>query len=84
MLEIEFDPAKDAANIAKHGLSPAQARELEIEAIVKDDRFAGEQRYRIYGTLNGRPHCLAAVLRGGFVRAISFRRAHSKEYDRHA
>ncbi len=84
MLEIEFDPDKDAANIAKHGLSLARACELEIVTIVKDYRFAGEQRYRIYGTLDGRPHCLAAVLRGGIVRAISFRRAHSKEYDRHA
>lgn len=83
MMEIEFDPAKDAVNIAKHEVSLARARQLEVEAIVRDDRFAGEQRYRIYGTLDGLPHCLAAVLRFGVVRAISFRRAHSKEYARH-
>jgi len=82
-MDIEFDPAKDAANIAKHGVSLASAADLEILSIVADDRFAGEQRYRIYGSLAGVPHCLAAVLRNGVVRAISFRRAHEKEYRRH-
>jgi uncharacterized DUF497 family protein len=78
MTYVEFDPAKDAANIAKHGVSLARAAELEFLAIVKDDRFS-EQRYRIYGV----PHCLAATLRNGVVRAISLRRAHSKEFRRH-
>ena len=82
-MEIEFDPEKDAANIFKHGLSLGQAVDLEIVSIVKDNRFAGEQRFRIYGMLNGKPHCLAAVLRGGAVRAISLRRAHKEEFDRH-
>lgn len=79
---VEYDPAKDLANIAKHGVSLARAAELEILVVVKDDRFA-EQRYRIYGLLEGVPHCLAATLRNGFVRAISLRRAHSKEFRRH-
>ena len=83
MMEIEFDPDKDVVNIAKHSLSLSRAVELEIATIVQDDRFAGEQRYRIYGTLDGKPHCLAAVLRNGVVRAISFRRAHRKEFKRH-
>jgi uncharacterized DUF497 family protein len=29
-VEIEFDPAKDAANIAKHGISLARAADLEV------------------------------------------------------
>ncbi|MFN7400004.1 MAG: BrnT family toxin [Sandaracinobacter sp.] len=79
---VEFDPAKDAANIAKHGVSLARAAELEFLAVVRDDRFS-EQRYRIYGLLDDVPHCLAATLRNGVVRAISLRRAHRKEYRRH-
>ena len=83
-MDIAFEPAKDASNLAKHGVSLAAAADLAIVAVVPDDWFGGEQRYRIYGLLDGIPHCLAAVLRDGTVRAISFRRAHSKEYNRHA
>jgi uncharacterized DUF497 family protein len=82
MMYVEFDPAKDAANIAKHGVPLARASDLEVLAVVKDDRFS-EQRYRLYGLLDGVPHCLAAALRNGIVRAISLRRAHSKEFRRH-
>ena len=82
-MDFEFDPAKDAANLAKHGVSLAASADLDVLAVVEDDRFAGEQRFRLYGTLDGVPHCLAAVLRDGTVRAISFRRTHAKEYRRH-
>lgn len=37
---IEFDAAKDAINVAKHGISLARAADLEIQAYVPDDRFA--------------------------------------------
>lgn len=82
-MNIEFDPAKDAANIVKHGISLARAAGLDIVAVIEDGRF-DETRYRIYGTLDGVPHCLAATLRYGTVRAISFRRSHLEEYRRHA
>ena len=81
-MEIEFDPAKNLANIAKHGVSLARAADLEVSAVVEDHRYA-EKRYRLYGLLDGRPHCLAAQMRGGVVRAISLRRAHDKEFRRH-
>ena len=40
-MRIEFDPAKDAANLAKHGISLALAAELDWEAALVwvDDRF---------------------------------------------
>jgi uncharacterized protein len=82
-MEIEFDPAKDAANFAKHGISLARAADLNDVIVVSDERFAGERRYRLYGRINGVPHCLAAVMRSGMVRAISLRRAHAKEFNRH-
>lgn len=82
-MDIEFDALKDASNIAKHGVSLARAADLDVLAVVEDERFAGEQRYRMYGTIAGVPHCLAAVVRDDVVRAISLRRTHAKEYRRH-
>jgi uncharacterized DUF497 family protein len=82
VMDIEFDPAKDAANIAKHGVSLALAADLEILAVVDDLRFA-EQRWRAYGFIDGVAYCLAFTVRGQRVRAISLRRARAKEYRRH-
>ncbi len=79
MLAIEFDPDKDAANLAKHGVS-LSAGGLEVRARVEDGRFV-ERRLRAYGTINGAPHSLAYTLRGDAV--ISLRRVHAKEYLRH-
>ena len=81
-MDIEFDPAKNEANLAKHGVTLAAAADLDVLQVVEDHRFA-ERRFRLYGLLDGQPHCLAATLDRGIVRAISFRRAHLKEYRRH-
>ncbi len=81
-MEIDYDPAKNERNIAKHGISLADAAEMEVLAVIEDHRFA-EPRFRLYGLFAGQPHCLAATLNDGIVRAISFRRAHRKEYRRH-
>jgi uncharacterized DUF497 family protein len=82
-MDIEFDPAKDAANIAKHGVSLALAAELEVIAVVADDRFA-EPRFRAYGRIGDRLFCLAFAERNDRVRAISLRRARAKEVRRYA
>ncbi|HEV3499442.1 MAG TPA: BrnT family toxin [Bradyrhizobium sp.] len=43
----DFDPAKEAINRSKHGVSLARWIDLEVFAIVRDDRFDyGEPRYR--------------------------------------
>jgi len=81
-MEIEFDPAKDAANIEKHGISLARAADLEVLAVLTDGRFT-EQRRRAYGLIDGKAHCLAYTVRNGRVRAISLRRAHEKEMRRY-
>lgn len=81
-MEIEFDPDKDAANIAKHGISLARAAELDVTAYVPDDRFA-EPRFRLYGFIDGQAHCVAGTMRGKAIRVISLRRAHAKEMRRH-
>ncbi len=81
-MQIEFDPDKDAANIAKHGVSLARAVDLEVLAYVEDRRFA-EPRFRLYGEIDGEAYCLAGTDRGGIIRVIGLRRAHAKEMRRH-
>lgn len=81
---VVFDPAKDAANIAKHGVSLGRAEELDVKAVQEDVRRAyGETRYRAWGLLDGSAHVLAFTIVGDQLRAISLRRAHLKEYRRH-
>lgn len=81
---IEFDEAKDAANVAKHGVSLSRAEGFEVLAIVEDERHDyGEARYLAFGYLDGDPHCLVFTDRNGVVRAISLRRARKKEMDRY-
>ena len=50
MLDIEFDPKKDASNLGKHGIRLARAREFSPVKILEDDRKNyGETRYRGFG-----------------------------------
>ncbi|NBB49412.1 BrnT family toxin [Rhizobium sp. CRIBSB] len=81
---IEYDPAKEEANTQKHGISLERARDIDILALLEDDRNAyGEIRYRAWGLIDEQPHCLAFTYRDGHVRAISLRRAHRKEFERY-
>ncbi len=83
-MEIEFDPAKDRLNIAKHGVTLEAATELEIYAVVRDDRHNyDEDRFNAFGVLRGQPYCLTFAVRQGRIRAISLRRARSKEFKRY-
>jgi hypothetical protein len=81
---VDFDPAKEAINLAKHGVSLARWVDLEIRAIVRDDRFDyGEPRFRAYGFIDGASYCLVFTVRNDRYRPISLRRAHAKEMRRH-
>ena len=82
---IEYDPAKDADNVAKHGVSFAQYAGFDTEpVIVVDDRADyGETRFRAFGRLEGEGYAIVFTLRGETMRLISFRRAHDKEMRRH-
>ncbi len=85
-MEIEFDPAKDAINRHKHGLSLADAARFEIEqaAVIPDERRAyGEDRFRAYGLIGARMHMLVFTMRGDVLRAISLRKANSREVKRY-
>lgn len=83
-MKVEYDPAKDALNRAKHGMSLGRASELAELTVERDERFPyEEERYRSWGYIDGVLHCLAFTFREGEVRAISLRRAHRKEVRRH-
>ena len=77
---VDFDPAKEAINLAKHGVSLARWADLDIAVAFVDDRYDyGEVRYRAYGYIDGVAYCLAFTNRDGKVRPISLRRVHTKE-----
>ena len=77
---IEFDADKDAANIAKHGISLARAEEFDLTAawIEESDRGA-EKRWIAYGDLGDRMYVLVFTARWRRLRAISLRKANARE-----
>jgi uncharacterized DUF497 family protein len=80
----DFDPAKEAINLAKHGVSLARWVDLDMKKTVVDDRRDyGEIRYRAYGFIAGVAYCLTFTDRDGRVRPISLRRMHNKEMRRY-
>ena len=81
-MRIEFDPAKDAVNLAIHGVSLAAAEELlgglTVERI--DGRFDyGETRIIALGEIAGRAFVCVYTRRGEVFRPISLRPANRKE-----
>jgi uncharacterized DUF497 family protein len=85
-MAIEFDPGKDAANIAKHGVSLSAAGEMDLDdaVVVADVRFEyGEERFNAYGLIGGTLHAMTFTIRGDDIRVISLRRARPKEVKRY-
>ena len=86
-MRIEFDPAKDAANKAKHGLSLALAADLEWDSAMvwTDDRTEyGETRQSALALIGQRLYFVAYVNRGQTRRAISLRKANIREVTHYA
>ena len=81
-MRLEFDPAKDAANRAKHGVSLALAVELDWEAALVwvDARFEYEElRMIALAPKTEILYYVAFVERGAARRIISLRRANRRE-----
>jgi hypothetical protein len=77
-----FDPAKDAANVAKHGVSLALAFEMDPDLMItfEDRRFAyDEDRWISIGPIRNVLFVLAHTYRGGHIRPISLRQAEKHE-----
>ena len=81
-MRIEFDPAKDRANQAAHGVSLALANELDWDAALVwvDERFRySEVRMIALAPKINTLYYVAFVDRGRMRRIISLRRAIRRE-----
>jgi uncharacterized protein len=81
-MRIEFDPAKDKANLAAHGVSLALAERLDWDAALVwvDDRFGyDELRMIALAPETATLYYVAFVERGETRRVISLRRATRRE-----
>jgi uncharacterized DUF497 family protein len=81
-MEISFDPAKNARNMALRGLSFERAAEFDFETAVftvDGRRDYGETRHRALGFLDSRLHALVFVETIEGIRVVSFRKANKRE-----
>lgn len=77
-MEIEFDPDKEAANLAKHKISLRRAADIDVVSHESVER-RGERRLKVFGFIDGELHVLILVFRPNAMRAISLRRARLEE-----
>lgn len=81
-MSITYDPAKNAANLAKHGIAFDEAYGFEFQGcITRIDarKDYGEVRYIATGALHGRLHILCYVETSAGIRVISLRKANARE-----
>lgn len=80
-MEFEFDPAKSAANQAKHGLDFVQAQELweDTMRIEVPARTEGESRWLVIGRIGRRHFSAVVTYREEKIRVISVRRSRAEE-----
>jgi uncharacterized protein len=80
---FEWDNAKAAANLTKHGVSFEQARDAFDDPFaidfIDDREDYGEQRVILFGMVEARLLVVAHTLRGDKVRIISAREAEPHE-----
>ena len=85
-MKITWDPAKAAANLAKHGVRFETVAEFEWEtALVRADvRFTyPEPRLTAIGAIGNRVYCLVYAVERRATRLISLRQASDKEVARY-
>lgn len=86
-MTIAFDPLKDALNTVKHGISLAEAADIEWDAAIfwQDERHDyGEVRMCAIAYIGVRLHFIVYVDRDDVRRFISLRKANLKEIKRYA
>lgn len=89
-MDISFDPTKDSANQAKHGVSLALAGAIDWSEVLccPDERQDyGELREIGFAIVDDRLYVVVFVQRGEMMRIISLRKANAREvemYDRQA
>lgn len=86
-MKITYDPAKNAANIEKHGLSFDDVVHLDWNnayTFVDDRHDYGETRISAYLPLNGRLYFVGYTERPEGRRIITFRKANIREVKAYA
>lgn len=82
-MDITFDPDKDRLNIKDHdGISLADAAQIDWDTAVEEldtREDYGEDRYRAFGFIGNRLHCVVYVDRDEGRRIISLRKATARE-----
>ena len=80
-MRIQFDPAKDASNQAKHGVSLALAEQFDWAGPVQPARtVGGEVRWRLLAVFAGVVYAVIFTFRpDDVIWIISLRRASRKE-----
>jgi uncharacterized DUF497 family protein len=88
-VKVSFDPAKDAENVRKHGISLARARDFDFDTayyLDDDSQDYGEIRVIAISWLDALLYTL--IFRDedapDTVRAISLRKSTGKERDQYA
>ena len=86
IVQVDFDPAKNARNLHSRGLSFERAANFDFGTalIAPDDRVDyGETRYVAIGNLDQRLHVLCFLETEHGIRVISFRKANAREVRRY-
>jgi uncharacterized DUF497 family protein len=82
-MEIEFDPTKDATNLAKHGISLSFGAHLFLDpahlVLASIRPVDGEERFKVIGLVDGKFYTGVHVRRGAAVRFVSVRRSNDGE-----
>jgi uncharacterized DUF497 family protein len=81
LMDFEFDPAKSAANLKKHGIDfyGAQALWSDPDRLEVPARSLDEPRTQIIGRIGDGVWSALVTMRGDRVRIISIRRARDEE-----
>ena len=85
-MDVSFDPAKDARNVALRGISLVRATDFDWSgALIDEDtrKDYGESRYQALGLIDDRLHMLIFTPRAGTVHVISLRKANDRETRRY-
>lgn len=76
----EWDEAKRAANLAKHGVDFARVAEFDWpNAVISRQIIRGEPRFRTLGRIGSRVCVLIWTRREAAMRIISLRKANRRE-----
>lgn len=87
VVELTYDAAKDAENIAKHGISLDRVHDFDFNSArldFDDSQDYGEERWNLIGWLDTKLYHLTVVFYETSTHAISLRKATRQEMKKYA